>query len=289
MDGYLGNLNMGSFKDSLKVSIWENFKSGSIVLEDPKINFTIDNSFGLPISLTFSNFSGSGPGGSSNLGGDVIDNGIEVGSPGDTSSPVITTEEINSGNSNISNFLSITPTALNFALELEANSDNDTTAYNFASKNSEISGYIDLELPLKGRMDSVIFEDTYELNLGEAGNVDLAIFKLLTENFFPLGIYMQVYFLDTNGVTFDSLLLDNSAVFRQAITDSDGFSKVASIEESFFVLGEDRFPIVRRKGKFMKIRAMLLTDESTTKSIKIRDDNYLDVKIGVILTYARDI
>ena len=289
LDGYLGKLNLGSYNDSMQISIWENFKSGSIILEDPRINFTIDNSFGLPVKLTINNFTGSGVGGSSNLGGDAVDNGIDVGAPTDTTSPVITTEEINSGNSNLTNFLSITPLSINYKLELEANSENDTTAYNFVSSTSELIGNLDLELPLKGRLDSVVFENTFDLDLGDASKVDLAIFKLYTENFFPLGIYMQVYFLNESGQVFDSLLLDNSTIFKQAVTDDKGFSKLPSVDENYFALGAERFPFVREFGKFMKVRAMLLTDASSTKSVKIRDDNYLDVKIGVILKYRDDI
>ncbi|MEQ8325115.1 MAG: hypothetical protein RIC15_12100 [Vicingaceae bacterium] len=288
LDGYLGKLDLGSYNDSLDLTIFENFKSGSIILEDPKINFRVDNSFGFPISLTFNNFSGSGVGGNSNLDGDIIDNGIDVGSPVDTTNSIVTTEEINSGNSNIGNFLSITPNSINFDLNLEANTSNDSTELNFASKNSEVVGFIDLELPLKGRLDSVIFENVLDLDLGEAQNANSAIFKLHAENFFPIGVYMQVYFLNDRQEIIDSLILDGSTIFKEAVTDKAGFSVVPSIEESYFSIISGRFDIIKNLGKYIRIRAMLLTDQSATKSIKIRDNNYLDIKIGAILRFQRD-
>jgi hypothetical protein len=282
LDGYLGKLNLGRYNDSLHVTTFENFKSGSIILEDPKFNINVDNSFGLPISLSFSNFSGHGIGGSSNLGGDVINDGIIVGAPKDTTGRVVTTEEINSGNSNISNFLSITPKSINFELEMQANSGNDTSVYNFASNTSELIGSIDLEIPLKGRLDSVIFEKSYDFEAKDMDNVDLAIFKIWTRNFFPLGIYMQIYFLDANETVLDSLILDGSTILKEAETNKNGFSIVPSIEESYVAIGESRFANIRQLTSKMKLSAMLNTDESSTRSIKIADDNYFEIKLGVI-------
>ncbi|HAW50780.1 MAG TPA: hypothetical protein DCX54_00390, partial [Flavobacteriales bacterium] len=250
--------------------------------EDPKFNIHIDNSFGLPVSLSFSNFSGHGPGGSSNLGGDFMDDGIEVGAPKDTNSSIITTEEINSGNSNIGNFLSITPKSINFELGMEANADNDSTVNNFASKNSELVGSIDLNLPLKGRLDRVIFEDEYDFTARDVDNVDLAIFKIVTKNFFPLGIHMQIYFLDESDVVLDSLILDGNTIFKEAQTDKNGFSTTPAIEESYVEIGESRFSKIKYATSKLKLSAMLVTDNSATKSIVIADDNYFDLKLGVI-------
>ena len=45
IDGDLGKRDLGTHGDTLELDIFENFKSGRIVLEDPKISLDIQNSF----------------------------------------------------------------------------------------------------------------------------------------------------------------------------------------------------------------------------------------------------
>lgn len=282
LDGYLGNLKLGQFNDTMQLKIFDNFKSGSIILENPRFDIAITNGFGLPLSINFSNFSSTGNNGSADLNGNMINNGLNVGSAKDTSNHIVKTEEINSGNSNISNFLSITPKAINFSLDIEANTDNDSTVLNFVSKNSELIGDIDLELPLRGRLDSVVIEDLYALDIqDEASDIDFAVFKLWTENYFPLGIYMQIYFLDDSQNILDSLVLGGEAIFGEAFTDLDGFSIAPKIEETYIAMGERRFARVKSDARMILVKAMLLTDRSSTQSVNIGEDNYFTFKMGV--------
>lgn len=281
IDGYFGKLDFGTFSDSMKIDMFKNFKSGRILLESPKFELNIESSFGMPIHMNFGNFQGNGIGGSSTLGGSVVNSGVNVNAPSTPSTPSNTSNTIDSSNSNISQFLAITPSSLNFSFDLDANLNADSSTINFLSNTSELIGSIALELPLKGSLDSVIFEDIYDFDTGELNDVDRATFKLFTNNSFPVGIYIQIYFLDKNELVIDSLIEDNSAIFREAITDANGFSIQTVEEESYFTLGRDRFINVRDRAKKIKIKAMLLTDDSKNKSVKITEDDYFDLKLGL--------
>ena len=282
MDGNFGQWSLGTDRDSLKLDVFKNFKSGRIILEDPKFQFDITNGFGMPLNVSFGNFEANGSEGDALLTGPGVDNGIAVGAPGGTGSPPSqTNKELNSSNSNISEFFAITPNALKFNFNIEGNADNDTTIYNFINKSSKLVGDIKLSLPFKGSLDSVIIEDIYDFQHEEMKNLDKAEFKLFTLNSFPVGIYMQIYFLDENKTVLDSLIQDNESLFREAIADADGFSIQAVPEESYFTIGQGRFSHIKQSADFLKIKVMLLTDESTKKTIKITDKDYFDFKLGV--------
>jgi len=281
IDGYLGNLNIATGKDSIVLDVFKNFKSGRIILEDPKFNIDIENSFGFPLHMSFGNFEGSGNGKNSQLDGDIVNNGINVGASDSDGSSKNTKETIDNSNSNISQFLEITPDALKFDFNLEANADNDTTVYNFVSNTSSLVGKIDLNIPLKGSLDSVIIEDIFTLEKQDLENLERATFKLVTDNSFPVGLYVQIYFLDQDEIILDSLIETNSAIFREAITNAEGFSISTVREESFFTIGEARFASIREYAIKLKIRVMLLSDEADKKTIKITNENYFDLKLGV--------
>jgi len=281
IDGNLGNVKFTTEDDSIKLDIFKNFKSGRIILQDPKFKLDIENGFGIPIHLSFGNFEGVGKGGNEQLGGNIIDDGINVKAPTSDGSKVNTNETIDSSNSNISQFLSISPESLWFNFNLEANADGDTSLYNFISSTSSLVGKIDLRIPLKGSLDSVIIEDTYDFENSDIANLERATFKLVTNNSFPVGLYIQIYFLDEDENILDSLIETNSALFREAFTDAEGFSISAVREETYFTIGEERFAPIRINAKKLRIRVMLLTDDSDTKSIKITTEDYFDLKLGV--------
>lgn len=281
LDGYLGELDFGSFDDTLKIDAFKNFKSGRILLQNPEVNFLVDNGFGMPISITFNGFSGTGPGGESDLDSDVLNDGINVdapSNPGDTTSSKST---INDANSNLSQFLSITPGQLNFTLGMRANAGTDSNTMNFISKSSILRAEIDLKMPLRGSLDSVIIEDLYDFTVDDLKKADEVEFRLFTKNAFPLGIYLQIYFVDDNGVVLDSLIQDNDVIFREALTGPDGFSVQAMDESSQFTIGESRFGLIKDRTKQLKVRAMLLTDASSQKVVSIRNTDYFDIKLGV--------
>lgn len=280
-DGYLGKFKLGEHLDSIRISMFENFKSGSITLEDPKFRLDIFNSFGIPVHLSFGNFSGSGQGGSSALTGDAITNGVDVNSPSAGGQSAETHKQIDTSNSNISDFLTLSPNSLKFSFNLDANSNNDTNAVNFVRKTSELKCDLALNIPMKGSFDSVIIEDIYEFKSQNLENVNSATFKLATNNAFPLGIYVQIYFLDKSLHVLDSLMQDNSTIFKEAVADANGFSIAPSYEESYFTIGLERFGTIREKAKNLKIKVMLNTHEAKKRSIKITDRDYFDIRLAM--------
>ena len=210
-----------------------------------------------------------------------MDNGINVpsaGSQGDSSHVV---KDIDNTNSNIAQFLSITPESLTFKFDLEANAGSDTNRYNFVTDQSRLQADLDLEIPMKGSLDSVIIEDVYDFNKRDISTLDEATFKMVTINSFPVGIYVQIYFLDENDNVLDSLTNSGTALFREANTDEKGFSKDAVREETFWTMGETRFAPIRSRVENLRIRVMLLTDDSKHKIVKLRSSDYFDLKLGV--------
>lgn len=284
IDGYMGEIDLGVRKDSLTIGLFDKFKSGTMLIEDPRIAFTFLNGFGIPITAYLSNFKGNGKDRSVNLTGEIVNEPIDI--KGSDNSSVLhsasTIEFINNGNSNIQNFISVTPNTIDFEFNLNANHSAQPDEYNFLYKESRLDGYIDLEIPLKGSIDSVIVEDEFDFDTEEMFRADNATFKIWTENMFPLGIYIQVYFLNKTGSIIDSLVLDKNVIFKEAVTNDEGFSIMPETAESLIFVDEYRYGRIQDEAVKMKVRAMLLTDDSGEKTVKISADNYFQLKLGLI-------
>jgi len=282
LGGYLGKIDLGDFSDSLGMIAFENFRTGGIKFEEPKIIITTENGFGIPCLMSFNEFSGTRSGVTTKLTGDLVDKGMIVEAAKDTLNNAVSIENINDENSNLTDFLFSPPNALKFDIDLKANPANDTTAYNFVSSKSELIGNIDIELPLVGRLNSVAFEHTFDFSAEDFEDTRNATFKIWTKNFFPLGIYIQLYFLNENEDALDSLVVNGGTIFREAQVDENGFSVIPSIEESYIVMGESRFTRMVESTSKMRFKAILSSKASRFRPIRIRDDNYFEIKLGVI-------
>lgn len=283
IDGFLGQGGLGVRNDEIHVDVFDNFKSGTIVLGGPRFKLELINGFGIPLNATLKDVSASGNQGGAQLTGSVVNSDLQVNFPnrrgqGDQKTDVI----IDENNSNINSFLAVSPNKIDFGLGVDANVDLDSNTYNFITKESELTATMDLELPFRGRLDNVLLINEFVADLSELNDVKYAELKMVMENSFPLQVQVQAYFESDGGSVIDSVFQDNDILFRGAPTDENGISTGSVREESLILLEEARLSDIKALATKIRLKVLLVTDDDGQKIVKITDNNFLDIKIGVL-------
>ncbi len=197
------NLNETTIDLNLNI----NLNGGSITFFDPKVKIIMTNFWNIPLQFSFSNmkyYTDDDPTGK-DVTGSFITNTHDIGSPSVKNDSVVTTLEMNTGNSNIDEVLSAVPNLISAGAVV--GTPGQSTPFDLTgAKDNKVD--MEIEIPLNLSMSNVLFTDTLDFDLGI--NTDSTKVKNITINFgadngFPLGLNIQVYFLDKNFIIVDSL------------------------------------------------------------------------------------
>ena len=218
--GYIGDYELLTQTGDLELGFFQNSLDGYIRFEDPKINFNITNSYGLPAAVSISRFTG--------FKTDLDSVEMNFDSSLDTfgyAYPTITdyvnsdiykdtTISINGTNSNVSDFLAYLPSRIAYSLSAESNPDGPGASYNFVSDDSEISIGFEVVLPMWFQADSFALKDTIDLDLidieDDSDFIESVNVMLEVSNGLPLDIDFQIFFLDSVYNHVDTLFAENS-------------------------------------------------------------------------------
>lgn len=285
IDGNFGGKSLGEYLDTIKLDVFNNWVQGSIFLEEPSVQIDIKNTFGFPLTAKFTNFSADNYQSSRDLEGEIISEGIECNFPG---VPKEGNEEsssylIHSANSNLQNFLAISPKRISYGFSLygESRADFSQSKY-FVTDTSKLKINLDLEIPLHGRIENVFLVDTFNFEMKQRKRVESADFKLLVENSFPNDAEVQVFFTNASYEKIDSLLTPLKNVFSSAIVDENGFVITPTIEETNIPFSTERYKRLFEVEKIL-VRVKLVSFKKDLQSVKYTVENGLSVKMGVVV------
>ncbi len=123
--------------------------------------------------------------------------------------PWETSYYLNTGNSNVRNFIGNLPDKIAYDLNLQMNPNGNTTGWkDFIYHDKPLNVYLDASMPVSFKSPGVYFRDTQVLNMGSIKGVEQAksaILKIYAENDFPVTINMRAYLLDANQKVLDSI------------------------------------------------------------------------------------
>jgi hypothetical protein len=123
--------------------------------------------------------------------------------------PWETSYYLNTGNSNVRNFIGNLPDKIAYDLNVQMNPNGNTTRWkDFLYYDKPLNVYLDASMPVSFRSPGVYFRDTQVLNLGSIKGVEQAksaVLKIYAENDFPVSIRMKAYLLDANQMVLDSI------------------------------------------------------------------------------------
>ncbi len=239
-----GNFRKDTFdveSQTIDLDIFSEFSESGITFEAPSISFTFENSFGLQAGLDFSGIYASySDKPDLPLSGSFAETLQIIGAPSlmNVGSTVETVLTMNNSNSNISEILSSSPTALNLALTGISNPNDEEE--NFLLDNSIIKIRTKVELPLSLKLDA--FEYESEFDLGDISQLDQSqsiTLILKTINELPINGELDIHFMDGAGEAIDSIL--NISILESPIAfDSNGKTSEAASYETRVTLDEDK-------------------------------------------------
>lgn len=278
--GYLGMRSVGSEYDTLLIDIFSNVQGGNFLVDDPRIRFNFENSFGLTAQIDFQEFvARSNANEFVSLSGSIRDDLQTIAQPGydQVGEFASSTISINNTNSNIVDIISILPEEIVYQMEGFVGTA-DVTEKSFALDTSRIDLSYEVELPLSFSLEDLYVTNTFDFAGEEFNNVISFDFVINTTNGFPLDFSLQAYFLDANGEVMDSLFTgESNNVLVPAQIDAEGIVVSPGVNTLEIAVSQERADIVKTSSQ-LRLEARAAT--SGDIPVKIRDDYQLDIKIG---------
>lgn len=221
--GYLGNYELLDQTGSMDLSFFDNTLDGYLQFENPQINFNIRNSYGVPAAITIERFTGFKTEDDSiqmNFNASIDPFGYAFPKLSDYINSDIfrdTTIVIDSSNSNISDFLTLLPSRIEYNLLAISNPITPgipIDSANFATDDSKIDIDFEFIIPLWFKADNFALEDTIDLDLtdidDDADFIEKVNIMLEVSNGLPLDIDFQIYFLDETYNSVDTLFAEDA-------------------------------------------------------------------------------
>lgn len=221
------------------INAFDNALSGNISFENPSINFTFENSFGLSPIIRID--SGRMQYAYSNKYKDLNVNSSTMNIPGNTtinsattigqftSTPTIV---ISKSTSNIVDVLQGAPNKFVYKIGSIGLSSGSNDA--FISDDSQIKINTEVKIPLFGSVKQLVIGDTVKnVEMLKADNVDYIEFRAGSENSIPTSVQLQAYFCDTALYTFDGAGKKNYIILDSLVSPESAGIVVApgDIEE----------------------------------------------------------
>jgi len=288
--GYLGQKLFPVKEDTVDINMFENNVIGSFKFYEPKFNFYISNSFGIPISLHFNKLvahSDKNPPFNVTLSGSGIPNPWYINTPIKAGNTDSTKMHLDNTNCNMIAAFDISP--ISFIYQLDANTNPNGHLYqNFVLSKSRFKVEAEAEIPLHASASDFVLEDTLDIDIMEAfkqaDKMKFVNFLLKIQNDFPLEAKVQVYLVDSNATwpPIDSLLDFSVNTIEAAAPGPPPDLKTVQAVTSFKKLS---FPAVRVKNwkdvSRLIIKASLSTYSNGTVPVKIYSDYKVKVDIGI--------
>jgi hypothetical protein len=205
VEGYLGQA-VYELSDTEPLDVFSQLDAELLRVSTPRAFVTFANSVGAEADLTIRDLSAinQSSGESRRLATEAFLAGpLRLQAPllPDTQGVATRRIEILPENSNFADFLNLQPDQVRYDLLLRFNPDGRPPFPNFATDNSQLAAYLDIEVPLRGQARGVELRDTVEVDFGETdlGRVGEGTFTLLLENDYPLGGTVTAFLVDEGG------------------------------------------------------------------------------------------
>ncbi len=284
-EGFLGNDIYDIGRDTIEIDFFENWEQGIVNFEDPKFKITAFNSFGFPLDANFLSIDVIGIEGERlTLESTSINEGVGVGFPtldqvGET---VETNFDFTKENSNIREVLGVGPAAVEYELDGEPNPDLALDSRGFMTDSSAIEVQMEVELPLNGYTFGFAVRDTYDIDLSTYDNVNNAEFKLITENSIPLGLDLEVSFVDENFNILDVLnSQDDNNYLSAAPVDFDGNVNGTSEKTIIESFDTERFSKLKSAKKILIRTSFNTTNSSIPQLVKFNAEQGVNSRMGL--------
>lgn len=223
IDGLFGTLDFSNSDDTLVIDFFNNPNQGSFTLADPRVKIVLANSTGVSLTATIPQFDGI------NRNGNLVS---LTGFPSPIPLPLLNFSEVgltkkdsfelNKTTSNLADYTNNRPAKTAYKIELRSTT---TGQRHWLLDTSKVAARIEVELPLNGTARDFALEESqpFSLNLENLSSIKEVLFRIYTENGFPIDVATQVYFEDSvSNTILDSLITTDPLILPSAAIDAQG-------------------------------------------------------------------
>jgi len=224
--GKLGTRLLQIPEQATDIDIFKRVDDGTFALQDPSLTLTVANSYGFSAAMNIEHIKAVRADGStlaiSGTAAEPPANPHVIGHPSlaEIGKSIKTNITLNSSNSNIADIVSALPKQLRYEFIGDLNPTN--AGNNFVLDTSNLVVGLDVELPLYGQVHDLKLTKSFDFSGIGIDDVDEVTLVTKTVNKLPLAVYLQAYFVDTNGITIDSLFTDGRVLIDAAPVDAGG-------------------------------------------------------------------
>lgn len=280
--GYFHQHTIDLAETEINLDVFETNTIGDLVLEDPRVNLRIFNSYGLPLELTFSKIQAERDGLVLPMTSGLLPT-VNLNYP-TYQQPFYytdTTFKFSDANSNVKSLFNLNPKKIVIKGSIKSNPSGNIVP-NFVLDTSRIGLMVDVELPLYGKALKFNIVDTTKFSIEDVEELESIDFYINTYNEFPADAALQIYLLDSAKNVVDSLFASNNNIINAALVgdapDYRTSSKVHKLTVSNFSSAKLR---KLDKVNYMAFKATISTASSGTKIVKIYSDYSVDFKVAI--------
>lgn len=286
LEGIFDNAPLPSTEDLIDIEFFNSWVSGGLSLSDPKIVFDIHNSIGIPSELKLNSATVTTIDNEViELENDLLTDGIAFAYPSlnEVGESKTTQVEINSTNSNIVDLFESKPSAIDYDLDLGFVTDASQPIH-FYNDQSNITIDAAIELPLLLKANNLVLQDTIPFADIEFEDIDgTGELKISLINAFPIGVGVNLFFLDDSGEEQFSLIdgsdyISVEANGEQNLTVDDLEPQITSIP-----ISEADILLLPSVTEVLVKVLITTTEEFDDEYVWVYDHHGIDIKLGAIL------
>jgi len=288
--GFIGKRHIEQ-DSTVNFNVLNSLHVDELSFNDVRVTLTVENQIGAQaqaniIDLTSINTNHNS---SVSLSGSALASPFTILKPIDPHSlnidvvPTINTFNLNNSNSNISQLISNMPNAFHYHVALYLNHGVTPpypgTGTDFVYYGDKVSSHLNVEVPLSFIAGNLVLRDTVVPNFSgtDVSKINGGDIILMSSNMYPIDATTQVYFLNSQGVVYDSLSFN--PVFIQAATINPITQRVNQPRTSKNVI-----PVSPAKlHNFIAAKKLVITAHFNTQPphthVKIYSDYYIDFKL----------
>ena len=284
LTGYFGQQTLATFTDSMLMKIFSTPIAGNINFTNPKLEFTVDNSFGIPININFMNFSSVNTLTNQTtqmvLDQPIINLAIPTAMG---QAPVSTVFRLNNTNtSNISSLVDTKPKYLKYSIASMSNPAGNVGSLNFIESTSKMIIKTNIELPFEGSASDLSIKDTMAFKFEQADaitKIKSVLFRLKVDNGLPLSFTGQAEFVDANYQHVFDLFDTPTQLITGAGVDNTGVATTTVSKSNDITISQAKIALLG-KVKYIIISGTADTTPSTV-GVKLLSTYKIGFKMSV--------
>ncbi len=283
VQGYFGQQNLGISNDTILMKIFETASTGYFELVNPKVKFIVENSFGFPSRINFSEIKTINVATGQEFPLSSFPSVFEVNAPAIMGQTATSTLELNTTNTpNLSTVITPVPKYFYFAATAQSNPSGQTANLNFIEADSKFKVRTEVELPLEGLAYGFELKDTVPFNFNEDVSViESVMFRINVDNGFPVDFKTQLIFLDQNYNPLFTIFNSPEAVVQSALVDNGGKVNQNTLKITDATLNTLQISQLNQV-KYVLINGVAQTLDGTNGQIvKFYDSYKLGLKLGM--------